>query len=69
MDDLIEALTIFRKYKNERWPTHCEHDVLMIMAVTQDEVSTNDKQRLGELGFIWSDQDDGCWKSFRFGRA
>lgn len=69
MDDLIEALTIFRKYKNVARPTHCEHDVLMIMAVTQDEVSAEDQKRLGELGFLWSAYDDGCWQSFRFGSA
>lgn len=69
MDQLIEALTIFRKYKNVRHPTHCEHDVLMIMAVTQDEVSDEDQKRLDELGFHWSDADDGCWASYRFGSA
>ena len=70
MDQLIEALTLFRKYRNEQWPTHCEHDVLMIMGVTKDEVTEEDQKRLGELGFIWSeDGEGGCWKSYRFGRA
>lgn len=72
MDGLIEALTIFRKYKNERRPTHCEHDTLMIMGVTKDEVSEEDQKRLDELGFIWSDSDgysEGCWQSFRYGSA
>jgi hypothetical protein len=26
MKELIEALQIFLKYRNETWPTHCEHD-------------------------------------------
>ena len=68
MDELIQALQIFRKYKNPHWPTHCEHDVLYIMEVTKDEVSDEDKEKLSELGFFYSDSDD-CWQSFRFGSA
>ncbi len=68
MKDLIEALTIFQKYKDERWPTNCSHDLLAIMAVSKDEVSAEDAARLGELGFIWMDGED-CWGSFRFGSA
>lgn len=67
MDGLIEALTIFRKYRNEPHPTHCEHDEMMIMGVTEVEVSPEDQKRLDELGFFWS--PDGCWKSFRYGSA
>ncbi len=66
MDDLISALTIFRKYKNEQWPTHCEHDELMIMGVTKDEVSAEDQAELARLGFVWGQH---CWISFRFGSA
>ncbi len=69
MKDLIEALTIFAKYKDLHNPTHCEHDVLYIMGVTKDEISQEDAARLKELGFIWSESDGGCWKSFRFGSA
>ena len=71
MKDLIEALTIFLKYKNEQWPTHCEHDVLYVMGVTEEEVSEEDKKRLGELGFIFAkDSDAGpTWLSFRYGSA
>lgn len=36
MKKLIEALTIFAKYADVERPTHCEHDVLMIMQVTRD---------------------------------
>jgi hypothetical protein len=68
MDDLIEALTIFRKYRNEKYPTHCEHDVMYIMAVTQDEVSTEDRSRLDVLGFRYGSEAD-CWYSFRYGSA
>lgn len=68
MDDLIEALQIFRKYKNEKWPTHCEHDVLYIMGVGKEEVSEEDQKRLDELGFLWDESEDG-WFSFKFGSA
>lgn len=70
MKKLIEALTIFAKYKDLEWPTHCEHDVLYIMGVTLDEVSEEDQKRLKELGFLWSDSTDmGGWMSFHFGSA
>lgn len=69
MYDLIEALQIFAKYKNEDRPVHCEHDVLSVMGVTREEVSSADASRLEELGFVWSDGGDGCWISFRFGSA
>ena len=71
MKDLIEALMIFAKYKDLQYPTHCEHDTLMIMGVTEDEVSETDQKRLDELGFFWSDdqETEPCWKSFRYGSA
>ena len=68
MTDLIEALTIFAKYKNEKRPTHCEHDVLWIIGVTKDEVSEEDQCRLDALGFFFAEGDE-CWQSFRFGSA
>ena len=68
MGDLIEALTIFKKYRNVQWPTNCSHDVLAIMEISQEEVSEKDKSRLDELGFLWSDEYY-CWISFRFGSA
>ncbi len=68
MKDLIEALGIFLKYADERCPTHCEHDVLRIMGIPRD-VAPEDARRLKELGFLWTDEDDGAWISFRFGSA
>ena len=67
MNDLIEALQLFRKYANEKWPTHCEHDEMWIMGVGREMVSDADHKRLDELGFFWSEED--CYKSFRFGSA
>lgn len=69
MDDLIEALTIFRKYQNLRNPTCCHHDTMVIMGVTQDEVSQEDQKRLDVLGFFWAEDEGGYWMSFRYGSA
>jgi len=73
MDDLIEALTIFRKYMepgsyNFARPTHCEHDVLMVSVTAAEWVSGDDKDRLERLGFSWSDEYE-CYVSYRFGSA
>jgi len=73
MDDLIEALTIFKKYVEaddnyaKHNPTHCEHDVFMVCAnIKEDAVSDEDKKRLDELSFAWNGEYD-CWSSYRFG--
>jgi len=68
MKDLIKALQIFAKYQNVKWPTHCEHDILMIMDIAKDEPSEEDIKALDELSFFWSKEYD-CWASFRFGSA
>jgi hypothetical protein len=68
MEKLIEALQIFLKYKNENRPTHCEHDILMVVGITEQEVSQEDKDKLSELGFRWHSEYD-CWSSFRYGSA
>lgn len=68
MKKLIEALTIFAKYKDVEWPTHCEHDVLWVVGITEDEVSEEDRAKLDELGFFWSESDES-WQSFHFGSA
>ncbi len=68
MNDLIKALQIFAQYTETSCPTHCEHDILMIMEVDYDEVSESDRDNLDKLGFHWSTEYD-CWISFRFGSA
>ena len=62
MDDLIEALHVFRKYTNTSYPTHCEHDTMIIAGVTKEQVSMDDLWKLDRLGFIWSDssQQTAC---------
>ncbi len=68
MEQLIKALQIFLKYGNPDYPTHCEHDILMIMGIEEDEISDEDKKELDELGFFWSGEYD-CYASFRYGSA
>lgn len=69
MKDLIEALTIFAKYQPDTYaPTHCEHDVMLVAQVSEDEVSAEDRKRLDVLGWHWNGEY-ACWASFRFGSA
>lgn len=65
MDDLIEALKIFRKYTNEYAPIWCCQDELHI-AVNPEDVSEEDKNRLAELDFDISEDTEDFY-SFRFG--
>lgn len=67
MDEVIEALTIFRKYANPAYPFHCEYDTLMVL-VAPALVSTEDKQLLERLGFIAQAADE-CFVSYRYGSA
>jgi len=70
MDDLIEALQIFRKYGNPDYPTHCEHDVMYICGIEPNDVSKKDIKRLNELGFfIGDDTGEDLFQSFKFGSA
>lgn len=68
MKDLIEALTIFMKYKNAFAPTHCSNDQLAVVGITYDEVSHADSLRLHELSFAW-DEEDEARISYRFDSA
>lgn len=71
MDDLIEALQIFRKYGNPQYPTNCSHDELRIMEIEPSKVSPEDIERLDTLGFLvnHSEDEDGYFYSFKFGSA
>lgn len=68
MKDLIKALNIFLKYKDNYNPTHCKHDTLYVVGISYEEVCDSDKEALKGLGFHWSDEYD-CWCSYRFGSA
>lgn len=65
MDDLIKALTIFRKYGNPWSPTNCTHDTLWVDA-DAEKVSAEDLAELDRLGFN-VDEENGGFYSFRFG--
>jgi len=66
MSDLIEALQIFVKYKNDFSPIYCEHDILHIF-ISPSLVSKEDIKRLEELSFKPYYEDDDCFYSLRFG--
>jgi hypothetical protein len=66
MKDLIEALNIFLKYGNPDYPTHCQHDVLLVM-IDPALVSDEDKIRLDQLSFVPEKGMDPCFRSFRYG--
>ena len=66
-DALIEAFTIFKKYGDPKWPTHCEHDELTV-CIDPSKVSEEDKARLDILGFKTSGEGDH-FISFRFGSS
>lgn len=68
MINLINALQIFLKYGSHPYPTHCEHDVLLIPHYKIDEISTQDVSELKQLGFQWLPEHD-CFGSYRFGSA
>lgn len=67
LSNLIEALQIFLKYENPKYPTHCEHDVLTV-CISPSKVSDEDKAKLDQLGFYTNESDD-CFQSFRYGSA
>lgn len=67
LQDLIDALTILRKYGNPVNPTMCEHDVMHINGVYPSDVSDEDKAQLEKLGFESS--MDNVFYSNVFGSA
>lgn len=66
MSNLIKALTILLKYGDPKFPTHCEHDVLLVPGIEVSAVSAEDVEALDGLGFFIS-EEFGCFASFRFG--
>lgn len=68
MEELIEALTILRKYGNPKRPLQCEHDELWICGIHPNRVSAEDMDRLQRLGFFVSG-DGHQFKSNVFGSA
>jgi hypothetical protein len=64
-DNLIRALTIFRKYGNTSYPTVCQHDEMYVL-VDPEIVSKDDIIELDLLGFD-VDNESTCFKSFAYG--
>lgn len=52
LSKLIEALNIFLKYGDPDFPTHCEHDVMIICGIGPKDVSEEDIENLNDLGFV-----------------
>lgn len=71
MDELIEALTILKKYQSPlaTYPTACEHDVLYVVYIDTVRVSLEDNVRLKRLGFYVSETEEDAYYSNRFGSA
>ena len=70
LSKLIEALQILLKYDDPDYPTHCEHDVLMICYIDPNIVSEEDIKKLDELGFFISDESgEKGFISYKYGSA
>jgi hypothetical protein len=63
---LIDALLIFRKYGNPKWPTNTGHDVLYVKGPEPDKMTPEDVGELDRLNFNW-DEDIESWSSYVFG--
>lgn len=67
LTNLIEALTIFRKYADPVYPTDCEHGEFCVL-IDPALVSPEDLARLAELSFLPRTRD-WCFYSSRYGSA
>ena len=68
MNDLITALSILLKYGNPAYPTCCEHDILYINEINPDDVSSEDIEKLSNLGFkITNEFGYNSFYSHKFG--
>lgn len=82
MKNLIESLQIIEphipfkasrvdenKCVNREWPTHCEHDILMVPSIGEEQwakFSDDEKAKLDDLGWFYS-EEYCCLASFHFG--
>ena len=73
MQDLIDAMIIFKKYIEEgsysdKYPTNCcVHEMLLVNAITEEDIiSKEDQEKLKELNFEWYDEYE-CYGSAHYG--
>lgn len=66
MKDLIHALNIFLKYGNPEYPTWCGDEILVVN-IHPELVSKEDIEILDVLGFFIDEDENDCFKSFKFG--
>lgn len=70
MRGLIEAFTIFLKYGEVAYPTHCEHDIMYVYPAEPISAFTQtDLDRLEELGFTPDSEfsEEGAFSSYKYG--
>jgi len=65
IEELIEAMEIFKKYIGDDYPTNCDHDVMRVN-VDPENVTEADVIRLDELGFT-VDDDLNMFMSYKYG--
>ena len=63
--ELRQALQIFMKYNLKDVLQHNKHTIMVIYGVSKEEVSSEDIQKLKELGFNWLTEYGG-WGSFNY---
>ena len=66
MSDLIKALQILLKYGDPKYPTDCEHGVMIICCIDPDFVTDDDINELEALGVVVDEQENHFFSS-RFG--
>jgi hypothetical protein len=84
MKDLIESLTIISEYMprrpapanpdmclNQQYPTHCDHDVMLVPSIRDEiwaKIPIEVKGKLSDLGWEFLNEYN-CIGSFRYGSA
>ena len=60
---LAEAFTIMAKYNDKPYAVCAEHDIIYAQAFSKD-LSSDDKERLEELGWHEDEEFDSCMAMF-----
>jgi len=63
VQQMINALRIFEPYATQKTLFGAEHDLFYVYCL--DEIDDTDTvSRLGELGWLQSNEEPGCWEKF-----